>query len=138
MVGFLAIAKNEKGKVHLFSYARLLMMTDKIRCRHRSAYWFWCSWRSGCQSWSKCWCEAAYYKQFGLDKKQVKDIADKIPNGTALGFVLIEHLWPRFKEIAFSKNAVLLANGFITRDALIDMGAQLAEGAKAADKVELK
>ena len=93
----------------------------------------------GAKAVSNVAAEAAYYKEFGLDKKQINTIAQNIPNGTAAGFVLIEHLWAkRFKEIALSKHAVLLANGFITRDALMDMGAHLAEGIKAAETVKLK
>ena len=44
MVGFLAIAKNEKGKVASLQFTHFLMMTRRIKlgCRHRSAYWFWC------------------------------------------------------------------------------------------------
>jgi uncharacterized membrane protein len=140
MVGFLAIAKNEKGKV---ASLQLTQLSDDDRIKLGAGIGaligFGAAGEAGAKVGANAGAEAAYYKQFGLDKKQVKDIADKIPNGTAAGFVLIEHLWAkRFKEIALSKNAVLLANGFITRDALIDMGAQLAEGAKAADKVKLK
>ena len=57
MVGFLAIAKNQQGKI---ASLQLTQLSDndriKFSCRHRSAYWFWCSWRRRCQSWSKCWC----------------------------------------------------------------------------------
>jgi uncharacterized membrane protein len=74
-----------------------------------------------------------------LDQKQVKEIAKNIPKGTAAGFLLIEHLWAKkFKELAMKKNAVLLANGFITMDSLVAMGSRIAEGAKAAERVKLK
>ena len=50
--------------------------------------------------------------------------------------MLIEHLWAKkFKEIALKQHGVLLANGFITLDSLVAMGAHLAEGAKAAEKL---
>ena len=61
------------------------------------------------------------------------------PKALQTGFLLIEHLWAKkFKELALKKNAVLLANGFITMDSLVVMGARIAEGAKAAEKVKLK
>ncbi|MDD1707342.1 MAG: DUF1269 domain-containing protein, partial [Methanoregulaceae archaeon] len=83
--------------------------------------------------------EAMYYKEFGLSQKQIKEIAKNIPNGTAAGLLLIEHLWAKkFKEIALKQHGVLLANGFITLDSLVALGAHLAEGAKAAEQLKLK
>jgi uncharacterized membrane protein len=93
----------------------------------------------GAKAVSNAAAEAAYYKEFGLDQKQIRNIAQNIPKGTYAGFLLIEHLWSKkFKEIAMKIHAVLLANGFITLDSLVAMGAHLAEGAKAAEKVKLK
>jgi len=80
-----------------------------------------------------------YYKEFGLSRKQIKDIAKEIPHGTAAGFLLIEHLWAKkFKEVAMKQQGVPLANGFITLDSLVALGASLAEGAKAGEKLTLK
>ena len=78
----------------------------------------------------------AMEKEFGLNQQQIREIARNIPNGTAAGFLLVEHLWAkRFKEIALAQDGVLLANGFITPDSLIALGAELAEGVKAAEKL---
>ncbi|HNL86656.1 MAG TPA: DUF1269 domain-containing protein, partial [Methanoregulaceae archaeon] len=78
----------------------------------------------------------AMEKEFGLNQQQIREVARSIPNGTAAGFLLVEHLWAKkFKEIALAQDGVLLANGFITPDSLIALGAELAEGVKAAEKL---
>jgi len=83
----------------------------------------------------KCCCRG----EFGLSQKQIKNIAQNIPKGSYAGFLLIEHLWAKkFKEIALKKHAVLLANGFITLDSLVAMGAHLAEGGQSCRKIKLK
>jgi uncharacterized membrane protein len=140
MVGFLAIAKNMQGKM---ASLQLTQLSDDDRIKLAAGIGaligFGAAGEEGAKVGANAGAEAAYYKEFGLDKKQINNIAAQIPNGTAAGFVLIEHLWAkRFKEIALSKHAVLLANGFITMDSLVAMGAHLAEGAKAAEKVKLK
>ncbi len=140
MVGFLAIAKNQQGKI---ASLQLTQLSDNDRIKLAAGIGaligFGAAGEEGAKVGANAAAEAAYYKEFGLDKKQINNIAQNIPNGTAAGFVLIEHLWAkRFKEIALSKHAVLLANGFITMDALVAMGAHLAEGVKAAEKVKLK
>ena len=74
---------------------------------------------------------------FGLSKEQVKQIADSVPPGTAVGFLLLEHLWAkRFKEIAMNQEGILLANAFISPQALVGLGAQLAEGAQVAEQLQ--
>jgi uncharacterized membrane protein len=79
---------------------------------------------------------AAMSKEFGLNQSQIREVARNIPNGTAAGFLLIEHLWAKkLKEIALAQDGVVLANGFITPDSLIALGAELAEGIKAAEKL---
>jgi uncharacterized membrane protein len=78
----------------------------------------------------------AMSKEFGLNQKQIQEIAENVPNGSAAGFLLIEHLWAKkLKEIALEQDGVVLANGFITPDSLIALGSELAEGIKAAEKL---
>ena len=79
---------------------------------------------------------AAMSKEFGLNHKQIREIARDIPNGSAAGFLLIEHLWAKnLKEIALAQDGIMLANGFITPDSLMALGSELAEGVKAAEKL---
>jgi len=140
VVGLLAIVKDDKGKIGSVQLTQL-SENDRIKLAAGvgALIGFGAAGEEGAKALSNAAAEAAYYKEFGLDQKQVKDIAKNIPKGTAAGFLLIEHLWAKkFKEIALKKHAVLLANGFITMDSLVAMGAHLAEGAKAAEKVKLK
>jgi len=140
VVGLLAIVKDDKGKIGALQLTQL-SDDDRIKLAAGVGYLvgLGAAGEAGAKAVSNAAAEAAYYKEFGLDQKQVKEIAKNIPKGTAAGFLLIEHLWAKkFKEIALKKHAVLLANGFITMDSLVAMGARLTEGAKAADKVKLK
>ena len=67
------------------------------------------------------------------------EIAKDIPKGTAAGFLLVEHLWAKkLKELVLKQDGVVLAQGFIQPGALVALGAELAEGAKAAEKVKIK
>ncbi len=52
--------------------------------------------------------------------------------------MLIEHLWAKkFKELVIKQNGMVLVQGFIEPRALIALGAELAEGAKEAEKVKV-
>jgi uncharacterized membrane protein len=78
-------------------------------------------------------------KDIGLSKEQVMDIAKEIPNGTAACILLFEHLWAKkLKEIVMKADGIVLTQGVIEPRALVALGAELAEGADAAQKVRIK
>jgi len=80
--------------------------------------------------------EAVAEHEFGLDQTQIDEIVAEMPKGTAAGFFLIEHVWAkRFAEIVRAQDGVVLANGFLTPEALITVGALLAEGVEAAENL---
>jgi uncharacterized membrane protein len=140
IIGLMAIAKDDKGKV---KSVQLTEFSDEERVRLGAAVGaligFGAAGEEGAEAGANAGAEAAYYKEFGLNKEQIKNIAKDMPNGTAAGFLLIEHLWAKtFKELAMEKHGVVLANGFISPQALVALGAELAEGAKTAEKVKLK
>jgi uncharacterized membrane protein len=140
IIGLMAIAKDDKGKV---KSVQLTEFSDEERVRLGAAVGaligFGAAGEEGAKAGANAGAEAAYYKEFGLNKEQIKNIAKDMPNGTAAGFLLIEHLWAKtFKELAMEKHGVVLANGFISPQALVALGAELAEGAKTAEKVKLK
>jgi len=140
VIGLLGIIKDEKGKV---SSAQITEFSDEDRIRLGAAIGaligFGAAGEEGAKAGANAGAEAAYYKEFGLSHKQIKEIAKDMPNGTGAGLLLIEHLWAKkFKEIAMEKHGVVLANGFISPQALVALGAELAAGAKAAEKVKLK
>jgi len=137
IVGLLAIAKDENGK---FASVQLTELSDDDRIKLGAGIGaligFGAAGEEGARAGANAGAEAMYYKEFGLSKEQIRDIADDIPNETAAGFLLIEHLWAKkFKEIVLKQHGVLLANSFITLDSLVAMGALLAEGARAGDKL---
>ena len=83
--------------------------------------------------------ETVAQEEFGLSQRQIEDIGDDMPDGTAAVFLLIEHLWAkRFKEIARAQDGVVLADGFVSPEALVTIGALLAEGAEVAEKLQAK
>jgi uncharacterized membrane protein len=140
IIGLMAISKDGKGKV---KSVQLTEFSDEERVRLGAAIGaligFGAAGKEGADAGANAGAEAAYYKEFGLNKEQIKNIAKDMPNGTAAGFLLIEHLWAKtFKELAMEKHGVVLANGFISPASLVALGAELAEGAKAAEKVKLK
>jgi uncharacterized membrane protein len=140
IVGLLAIVKDAKGKI---ASVQITELSDDDRIKLGAGIGaligFGAAGEEGAIAGANAGAEAMYYKEFGLSKKQIKDIAKEMPNETAAGFLLIEHLWAKkFKEIALKQHGVLLANGFITLDSLVAMGARLAEGAKTAEKLKAK
>ena len=140
IIGLMAISKDGKGKV---KSVQLTEFSDEERVRLGAAIGaligFGAAGKEGAEAGANAGAEAAYYKEFGLSTEQIKGIAKKMPNGTAAGFLLIEHLWAKtFKELAMEKHGVVLANGFISPASLVALGAELADGAKAAEKVKLK
>jgi uncharacterized membrane protein len=138
VVGLLAIVKDEKGKI---ASVQITELSDDDRIKLGAGIGaligFGAAGEKGAIAGANAGAEAMYYKEFGLSQQQIKEIAKNIPNNTAAGLLLIEHLWAKkFKEIALKQHGVLLANGFITLDSLVAMGAHLAEGAKAAEKLK--
>jgi len=138
VIGLLGIIKDEKGKV---SSAQITEFSDEDRIRLGAAIGaligFGAAGEKGAKAGANAGAEAAYYKEFGLSQKQIKEIAKDMPNGTGAGLLLIEHLWAKkFKEIAMKKHGVVLANSFISPQAFIALGAELAEGKKAAEKLK--
>jgi uncharacterized membrane protein len=61
---------------------------------------------------------------FGLSEDDLLEIADRIPIGSSALFLLIEHLWALgLKDAAESSQGTVVANGFITPETLVRMGA---------------
>jgi len=69
--------------------------------------------------------------EFILDRDDIDRIADLIPRGTAAAFILLEHLWAiGLKEAVISENGAVIAHGWITPAALIEMGKEAAAEAE--------
>jgi uncharacterized membrane protein len=142
IVGLSAIVKDEKGKVIPF---QLTEFSEDERIQLGAAIGaligFGAAGGKGAEAGADAVAERIYNKggEFGLNQDQIRRIARDMPKGTAVGLLLIEHLWAKeFKEIGRKLHGTVLANAFITPEALVALGAKLAEGARAAEKVKIK
>ncbi len=134
VVGLQAVLKDEQGEVAAVGFTQL---SDEERIKLGAAVGaligLGAAGETGAVAGAQAGAETVAQKEFGMSPEQIEDIADDIPVGTAAAFLLIEHLWAkRFKEIARAQDGVLLANGFISPEALVMIGAQLEEAAEVA------
>jgi len=69
--------------------------------------------------------------EYGLDKEDVEDLADQMPAGTAVLFLLIEHRWLiPLRNAMRSEGGVLLAQDFLSPELLMSLGRQGMSGDK--------
>jgi uncharacterized membrane protein len=74
---------------------------------------------------------------FGLTAHDIQAIAQGIPPGTTGLLVLFEHRWAlRLKEALVSAGGVVVAQGMVQPEALIEFGAALAAAETEADQYE--
>jgi len=140
IIGLLAIVKDEKGNI---ASVQLTEFSDEERMKLGAGIGaligLGAAGMKGARAGAEAGATTVAQKDFGLSSEQVMDIAKNIPNGTAAGILLFEHLWAKkLKEIAIKQDGIVLAQGVIEPRALVALGAELAEGAKAAEKVKIK
>ncbi len=140
VVGLSAIAKDEKGNVQS---AQITELSDEERTKLGAAVGaligYGAAGMKGAETGAKAGAERAASKEYGLSRERIMEIAQNMPNGTAAGLLLIEHLWAKnLKEIVRNQEGVVLAQGIIEPSALVALGAELAEGAETADDVKAK
>jgi uncharacterized membrane protein len=142
VIGMLAVMKDERGD---YAGIQLTELSEEDRMKLGAGIGaligYGAGGREGAEAGAMAGATAVAEKierhDFGLSTEQVKQIADSVPPGTAVGFMLLEHLWAkRFKEIAMNQEGILLANAFISPVALVGLGAQLAEGARVAEQLQ--
>jgi uncharacterized membrane protein len=140
VIGLLAIVKDAKGNIEA---AQITELSDEDRIKLGAGIGaligLGAAGTKGAVAGAKAGAERVAQKEFGLSQERIMEIAESVPKGTAAGILLVEHLWAKkFKEIAMKQNGIVLAQGFIEPVALVALGAELAEGAKAAEKVKMK
>ncbi len=140
VIGLLAIVKDAKGNI---AAAQITELSDEDRMKLGAGIGaligLGAAGKEGAMAGAKAGAERAASKEFGLSQEKIMEIAKDIPKGTAAGFLLVEHLWAKkLKELVRKQDGVVLAQGFIQPEALVALGAELAEGAKAAEKVKMK
>ncbi len=138
VIGLLAIVKDPNGTI---GSTQLTDLPDEERVKLAGAVGALIGYGEAGEAGAKAGGEAsaafAAQKEFGLSQEQIQEIAASIPRGSAAGFVLLEHLWAkRLRELAQEQDGVMLANGFVSPQALIGMGRELAEGARIAEQVQ--
>ncbi len=136
VIGLLAVVKDQKGAI---TSAQITELSDEDRVKLGAAIGaligFGAAGKKGATAGAEAGAKTVASREFGLSQTQIEEIAREIPNGTAAGLLLIEHLWAKkFKDIARKQHGVLLANGFITPEALVAAGVELAEGTLVAEK----
>ena len=66
--------------------------------------------------------------EYGLDKQDLEDLADNIPNGDAALVLLIEHVWAiPFRNAVRDAGGVLLAQDFLSPELLISVGEEVLQ-----------
>jgi uncharacterized membrane protein len=74
---------------------------------------------------------------FGLSDDDIRRIGEDIPAGKTALFVLFEHRWAvRLKETLQKSGGFVIAQGMISPETLIMLGADIAAAASAADQYE--
>lgn len=140
VIGLMAVAKDDKGQ---FASIQLTELSQEDRMKLGAGIGaligLGAAGEAGVQPGWEAGAEmVAAKKEFGLTKEQVRNIAMDIPPNTAVGLILIEHLWAKkFKEIGLATGGHVLANAFISPEALVHLGAALADGAETAERVQL-
>ena len=80
----------------------------------------------------------AVEKHYGLTWSDVQEMADELEPGTAAAVLLFEHTWATgFAEALREAGGYMLAQGFLTRDALMMVGAELEAMVEAQEAIEL-
>ncbi len=81
--------------------------------------------------------EAFAKHDFGLSDDEIRAIGNEIPVGKTALFVLFEHRWAvRLKETLQKSGGVVLAQGMVSPESLMMLGADLAAASAAADQYE--
>ncbi len=140
VIGLLAIVKDEKGNIEA---AQITELSDEDRMKLGAGIGaligLGAAGTEGAKAGARAGAERVASKEFGLSQDKIMEIAEDIPKGTAAGFLLVEHLWAKkLKELVRNQDGIVLAQGFIQPEALVVLGAKLAEGARAAEKVKIK
>ena len=76
---------------------------------------------------------------FGLTGAEVREVANRIPEGSSAVIVLFEHTWAlRLKEYVLESGGFLVAQGLIHPSALVSVGEELAAVVEAETALEVE
>jgi uncharacterized membrane protein len=78
---------------------------------------------------------AAARESYGITEEDILEITEVIPEGTAAAIIIIEHLWAKsLKQAIRDSGGVLVSQGMLTPELLAEVGEELAEAIKVAEK----
>ena len=62
----------------------------------------------------------------GFTERDIKNIADDIPNNSSALLMVVEHLWAKkIKEALVNANGIMVAQGLLTPELVVRIGAAL-------------
>ena len=74
---------------------------------------------------------------FGLSPSEMQDMAASLKPGNSAGFLLVEHVWARnLKSAIRDAGGFPLGEGFLTPEALAEVGAELVAMSEALELIE--
>jgi uncharacterized membrane protein len=74
---------------------------------------------------------------FGLSQGEIQEIAASLAPGSSAGFLLVEHVWARdLKRAIRDAGGFPLGEGFLTPEALAEVGAELVAISEAIEEIE--
>ena len=95
-------------------------------------------WETGGAAAAEAGALAVAEDQYGMTIEDIQAIADDLEPGTATGILLIEHVWAAaFKHAIREAGGFPIAQGFITPEALLMVGAELQAIAEAEAAIEV-
>lgn len=72
------------------------------------------------------WAVATAGRSYGMTAADVHDVAEQLPRGGAAAFLMIEHTWAtEFSQAVREANGFMMAQGFLTPETLVMIGAEL-------------
>ena len=78
---------------------------------------------------------AAAEENYGITEEDIADIAEAIPEGSAAGIFIIEHLWAKsLKQALRDAGGVLMAQGMLSPELLVTVGEELKEAVRAVEE----
>jgi uncharacterized membrane protein len=74
---------------------------------------------------------------FGLSQREMQEMAASLEPGNSAGFLLVEHVWARdLKSAIRDAGGFPLGEGFLTPEALADVGTELLAMSEAIEELE--
>ena len=74
---------------------------------------------------------------FGLSQREIEGMAASLEPGTSAGFLLVEHVWAReLKRAIRDAGGFPLGEGFLTPEAMAEVGAELVAISEAIEEIE--